>query len=391
MTDVRTRVLLAVTAEATARVFTRGYAEFLADSGYDVHLVADGIEELAAPLAVRGVTAHSLSMSRDPDLRQDGGSLLAMVRLVRFLRPDVVIYATPKASLLTAFAAWYCRVPVRVYALWGIRFETVTGAGRIVLRAFERLIARLSTAVIANSSSLADKAAALRITDRRRITIPGHGSSHGVDARLFSRDAERPTLDDETAAFLASDAEFTVGYVGRLHPDKGVDTLLDAAALLSDRGQAARILLVGGDEGALIVPDDGRRELHCTGEVVDVRPYIAAFDVLVLMSLREGFPNVVLEAAAMGVPAIVSDATGCVDAVVDGVTGVIVPRGDVDQLAQRIEEFKTQPDRVLAMGAAARERAVRDFDPQLVWAAHEQHFAAELAHAPRHRKKRATR
>lgn len=391
MTVERTRVLLAVTAEATARVFTRGYAEFLAESGYDVHLVANGIDELAPSLAARGVTAHSLAMSRDPDLRKDGSSLFAMLRLVRSVRPDVVIYATPKASLLTSLAAWYCRIPVRVYAMWGIRFETVEGRGRTVLRALERVIARLSTAVIANSSSLADKAATLGITDRRRIAVPGHGSSHGVDARRFSPDAERPALDEETAAFLAPDTELTVGYVGRLHPDKGVDTLLDAAALLSDRGQAVRVLLVGGDEGALIMPADGRYALHRTGEVVDVSPYIAEFDVLVLMSLREGFPNVVLEAAAMGVPAIVSDATGCVDAVEDGVTGVIVPRGDVGRLAQSIEELRIHPDHRLRMGRAARERAVRDFDPLFVWSAHEQHFAAELARAKRRRKKRPTR
>lgn len=391
MTAARTRLLIAVTAEVTARLFTSGYAAFLADQGYDVHLVADGIDALSPELADRGVTVHSLSMSRDPNLLTDGPSLVAMVRLVRSLRPDVVIYATPKASLLAALASWFARVPVRIYALWGIRFETATGAGRIILRTFERVIAGLSTAVVANSASLADRASQLGITSRRRISVPGHGSSHGVDALRFDREAERPPIDDETAAFLRDGDDFTVGYVGRLHPDKGVDTLLEAAALLSARDRSVQVVLVGGDEGALTTPIERVRKVHQTGEVADVRPYLVEFDLLVLMSLREGFPNVVLEAAAMGVPSIVSDATGCVDAVLDGQTGRIIARGDASSLAENIDDLRSQPGLRLALGAAARERAVRDFDQNAVWSAHERHIAAQLAAAKPRRRRRPSR
>jgi glycosyltransferase involved in cell wall biosynthesis len=380
-----------VTAEITARLFTSGYAAFLAEDGYDVHLVADGVDGLGPQLADRGVTVHSLAMSRDPNPLEDGPSLIAMVRLVRSLRPDVVIYATPKASLLAALASWFARVPVRIYALWGIRFETATGVGRFVLRSFERIIARLSTAVVANSASLADRAAVHGIVNRDRISVPAHGSSHGVDSRHFALGAERPPLDEATAAFLTGDEKFTVGYVGRLHPDKGVDTLLEATGLLANRGMDVRVLLVGADEGALASSIDEHGAVHQTGEVSDVRPYLAEFDVLVLMSLREGFPNVVLEAAAMGIPAIVSDATGCIDAVVDGVTGWVVPRGDSATLALRIEDLLRQQPARLALGAAAQKRAERDFEPKAVWRAHERHVAAQLDTVRFQRKKRATR
>lgn len=373
----RPRVLLTVTAPVTARLFLRGYAVFLAGSGYDVHIAASDVEDLASGLAAEGVTVHAVSMSREPDLSGDLKSARAMVRLLKRLRPDIVVYATPKASLLSSVAAWWTRTPVRVYSLWGIRFETARGLARHVYRAIEKVTVTCSTAVIANSESLADRAAALRLRRRDRITVPGAGSSHGVDAGHFDPDGEIGAVDEATDRFLLEDV-FTVGYVGRLHPDKGVDTLLNAVARIGD-DRSVQTVLVGADEGALASRVDHGPRVHSTGEVADVRPYLRRFDVVVLMSLREGFPNVVLEAAAMRVPAIVSDATGCVDAVLHGVTGFVVPRGDHRDLARRIIELRADRGSRLAMGEAARDRVRRDFDPVEVWSAHEQHLAAQLA------------
>lgn len=376
--DDRPRLVMVVTAAVTARLFLQGYAAYLADAGYDVHMIADDIDDLAPDMAEAGVTVHSVPMSRDPDLRRDIASLSAMVGLLRVLRPEVAVYATPKASLLTSIAARISRTPVRVYSLWGIRFETSTGLGRIVLRGLERLTAAASTAVVANSESLADRASILGITRRSKITVPGHGSSHGVDSVRFDPDRDLADVDEATGAFLADRDAFTIGYVGRLHPDKGVDTLVEAAALFASRGEDIRFVLVGGDEGALPADLERLSNVHLAGEVADVRPYLARFDLLVLMSLREGFPNVVLEAAAMRVPAIVSDATGCVDSVVDGLTGVVVARGDTQQLVRDIESLRGDDAGRLAMGAAARDRAIRDFEPRDVWGAYEQHIAAQL-------------
>ncbi len=372
----RPTIMVVVTAAITARLFMRGYAGFLAEQGYAVTLVADDVSEIADVLAQQGVEAHSLPMRRDPSPIRDLRSLWKMVLLMRRVRPDVVVYATPKASMLASVAARLLRVPVRIYELWGIRFETATGAGRKVFRLIERIIASSSTSIIANSESLARQAVALGITSPERITAPAAGSSHGVDSARFSPDAARSELDAGTAQFLERNPGVTIGYIGRLHPDKGVDVLLNAAEQLRAKGTEVRVLLVGGDEGTRL-PTHDSLPVHRTGEIEDVRPYLAAFDMLVLMSLREGFPNVVLEAAAMEVPAIVSDATGCVDAVIDGATGAIIPVGNVGRLVDAIERLR-QPETRQRMGRAARARVVAEFHPHTVWGAKEQIVARQL-------------
>ncbi|SDM43162.1 Glycosyltransferase involved in cell wall bisynthesis [Microbacterium azadirachtae] len=383
-TAPRPRVMIVVTAAVTARLFMRGYAEFLAASNYDVTLVADDVSEISDALAQRGVLSYSLPMRRDPSPVHDARSLARMIALMRKVRPDAVIYATPKASLLASIASRFLRIPVRVYELWGIRFETSTGVSRRVFQGLERLIASNSTAIVANSESLAARAVKLRIARTGRICVPASGSSHGVDSEHFSPDAPRPELDADTARFLERNAGATIGFIGRLHPDKGIETLLEAASLVHDEGTEMRVLLVGGDEGLQIQGEQGRLPVHRAGDADDVRPYLAEFDVLVLMSRREGFPNVVLEAAAMEVPAIVSDATGCVDAVVPDVTGLMVPVGDVLGVADALRTVITDRNRARAMGIAARRRAVEAYAPGVVWSALEEHLHVQLGQA-RHR------
>jgi len=355
----------------------RGYVGFLAESGYDVTLVADDVSELGDVLAQRGVSAFSLPMRRDPSPVHDIRSLARMVALVRRIRPDALIYATPKASLLASTAARMLRVPVRVYELWGLRFETASGVSRKIFQGIEWAIASSSTAIVANSASLAARTVGLGIAKADRIAVPASGSSHGVDSEYFSPSAQYPDVDPDTSLFLERTEGMTIGYVGRLHPDKGVDVLLRAADRLRARGMASRVVLVGGDEGAELPHFEGLA-VHATGEIQDVRPYLARFDVLVLMSRREGFPNVVLEAAAMQVPAVVSDATGCIDSVEPAVTGMVVPVGADDQLADALTQLFTHPGQMRTMGEAARRRAVDAFQPRLVWGALEQHLHVQL-------------
>lgn len=385
----RPKVLIVVTAAITARLFMKGYAEFLSESGYDVTLVADDLTEVEAAMATHGVSTYSLPMRRDPSPLHDLRSLVRMFALMRRLRPDAVIYATPKASMLASIAGRVLHIPVRIYELWGIRFETATGLARKILRGIERLTASGSTAVVANSESLARQAVALGITTSERISVPASGSSHGVDAVRFAPTAPRPELDAETAHFLANNPGITIGFVGRLHPDKGIDVLLAAAERVHSDARPLRIILVGGSEG-FAAPREGQVPIHLVGETEDVRSYIAEFDVLVLMSRREGFPNVVLEAGAMQVPAIVSDATGCVDAVVDQVTGIVVPVGDIDQLVRALTFFNDEGGSE-KMGKAARTRALEEFSPVRVWGAKEDHLHKNLDRADRSSPANATK
>ncbi|UUE21475.1 glycosyltransferase family 4 protein [Microbacterium sp. J1-1] len=369
-----------VTSSVTATTFLRGYLRFLREAGWDVTLVCDdgpGVIELAG---ASGVRYEPLHMEREPSPLEDARSLVQCARLLRRLRPDVLVYATPKASLIGAVAGWLVRVPGRNYELWGLRLETSAGFSRRLFALLERLTMVLSSRVIANSASLAQRVSALGLNGGREVFVLGAGSSHGVDTERYSEEATMPDLDADVKAMLQRSPAPIVGFVGRLHPDKGVDTLIDALRICSQRSVAAQLLVVGAQEGVTL--DTGIEgpipiPVHAAGFTQEVRPLLRAMDILVLPSRREGFPNVVLEAGAMKVPAIVSDATGCVDAVIDGVTGVVTPVGDAHALASALETLLTDPDRRESMGAAARAWSEEAFVPTAVWRLHSDCWAGE--------------
>lgn len=375
------RIIFVVTSSLTATTFLRGYLRALRSSGWQVGVVAapgPGLEDLAA---AEGVALHQVAMKREPSLVSDVLALVNMTWLLLRARPDVIVYATPKASLLAAVAARIAGVRVRIYELWGLRLETATGLGARALHGLERFTMALSTSIVANSASLARRAVDLGLTGKEPVVL-GLGSSHGVDLDRFSRGANIPDVDERTRIFLDETEGLTVGFVGRLHPDKGIDTLLEALTIVAESGTKVRAVLVGGDEGADVSARvsalSDKVAVHLTGAVPDPRPYLIEFDVIVLVSLREGFPNVILEAAAMKVPAIVSRSTGTVDSVEDGITGLIVGVSDSTALALGISQIAASPDKRRDFGESARNWVASAFGQEEVWKLHIEYFAAAL-------------
>ncbi|MDR2930472.1 MAG: glycosyltransferase family 4 protein [Propionibacteriaceae bacterium] len=366
------RILFLTTIADSAYVVYRGYLRYLREQGWDVRVASASDGSLERWAASEGARGYALPLVRQISLAADIRGLIAIMGLIRRLRPDVVVSATPKAGLLGTVAAWINRVPVRVYDVWGLRMETEHGMKRHVLGWSERVAMAAATDVYANSESLRRMCHALGLSGRKSVKVVGSGSSYGVDCEYFGRDC----VDDippEVADFLgdAPPDRLVVGFVGRLTKDKGIDTLLDATQRCLDQGVSLRLILVGATEDERIVE---RVDVFCArgvalrvGHVDDVRGYLKVMDVLCLPSLREGFPNVVLEAAAMEVPAIVSDATGAVDSVVDGETGWIVPVGDAGQLAQMLRRLADDPVRRTAIGGNAREWVCRSFDRKQLW------------------------
>lgn len=369
ISENRVRLTLIVTAKVTADTFVFKFAKFAAESGFDVTVIADGLDRNTHAIGKGSLSQVPVSMVREPHITRDLKSLVLLFSELRRSKPDIIAYATPKASLLSAVAGFALRVPKRVYQVWGLRLETTEGLKRKILATMEWLTSILSTRVLANSESLASRYRTLGLSHFRQVNVLGQGSSHGVDLEYFSKSSTIPAIDARASEFLRDrDNQLTIGFVGRLHPDKGIDNLLNAVKLIQKSGISVNLLLIGEDEGADF---QGALELGIDflriGHVTDVRPYYSVMDVLVLPSLREGFPNVVLEAAAMSVPAIVSDGTGVVDSVIDGETGFVVPVGDSEALAQAITKLLENRELNLSLGAAARKRVEKYFSQEEVW------------------------
>lgn len=351
----------------TVETLLRGQLAWLASQGWEVHVACSPGQALDDSAGREGFTPHPLAMSRALSPIADLAALLAWLRLIRLIRPDVTNLSTPKAAFLGSIAAWLARVPRRIYLVRGLRLEGTRGPARAILWLVERTTIALSTEVLVVSRSLGTALRTERLLGRRRVKIIGEGSSNGVDADAISRRLSQPDVDGlRTRLGLPSD-RLVVGYLGRLVADKGVPTLLSGTARAVCK---PALLMVGSlDEPGLAaqIAASSLPVVHMPW-TADAWPFYAAMDVLCLPTLREGFPNVVLEAAAAGLPSIATDATGAVDAVVNGMTGITVGVDDDKALAEAVDMLAADPGLRVRMGSAARERAVRDFPPQRVWA-----------------------
>jgi len=367
MNQPRTRPVVVVTTTISRSVdsFYGQIIDEFQSRGYDVHVVtSDGPE--VPRLRKRADFVHIIPMERAMAPLYDLRALWAWVRVLRRIKPEVVFGGTPKAALLSMVASRLNRVPRRAYFLQGLRLEGTAGTQRRLLSAMEWLTCWNSHVVIAVSASLAARFLDLHLAAGRPIAVPHHGSSHGVDTEYFS-----PILRDTSfIRSLSIDPEIpTVIFIGRLTADKGPDALIGALDLLRLDGVGLQLLVLGAQDEGDSAHYRERLEASPTpvcvvDHLLDVRPYIAAADLLVLPTRREGMPNVVLEAAAMGVPSVTTTATGAVDSLLDGETGILVPPDDPRALASAMRRLLTEPALRQRMGESARSWVVRFFQPR---------------------------
>jgi len=372
----RPRLVLAVNS-SIAVGFLQGQPEYFQNSGFDVTVLCpekrSGEWEVARP---DGVRVLEVPLEREISPVRDIRSAWHLWGILRALRPTVTNVGTPKAGLLGGFAAWLTRVPCRFYTLHGLRFETTTGLRRKLLILAERLACRFAHRVVCVSHSVRERAITCGLVDRERALIFGAGSCNGVDVARFAPTPQRLRRAAELRHQLGIPANAPVAlFVGRLTCDKGIAELMEAFLQLENRFPELRLLLVGSFEDGDPLPTDIRKRLEShervilTGPVNDTAPYYAIADVLVLPSHREGLPTVVLEGHAAGKPVIGAAATGIVDVLVDGETGLLFPVGDVSALADAIARLID--DRALArkIADAGQAQVKRKFRQEWIWAA----------------------
>jgi glycosyltransferase involved in cell wall biosynthesis len=372
----RPRLVIAVNS-SIALGFLQGQPEYFQNSGFDVTVLCpekrSGEWDVARPENVRVL---EIPMEREIAPLQDLRSVWHLFGILRKLRPTVTNAGTPKAGLLAGFAAWLTRVPCRFYTLHGLRFETTTGLRRKLLIFLERLACHFAHRVVCVSHSVREKAIASGLVDRDRALIFGAGSCNGVDIARFAPTPQRMRRAAELRYQFGIPANAPVAlFVGRLTCDKGIAELMEAFLQLENRFPELRLLLVGNFEDGDPLPADIRKRLEShqrvilAGPVNDTAPYYAIADVLVLPSHREGLPTVVLEGHAAGKPVIGAAATGIVDLLVDGETGLLFSVGDASALAETIGRLIDDKTLARKLADAGQEQVKRKFRQELIWAA----------------------
>jgi glycosyltransferase involved in cell wall biosynthesis len=338
-------------------------------------LVSSDEEQLAKVASDQGVQYFPLEMTRKITPLQD---LRCLVRLVRFLRqenPYFVHSHTPKAGIIGMLAAYITGVPVRMHTVAGLPLMEATGVKRWFLNMVERITYFCSTHVYPNSKGLETLILQNKFCTPKKIKVLGSGSSNGIDTSYFNPEmvlqAQQVALKNELSI---EPKDFVFCFVGRLVKDKGVNELIDAFIQISKKHLNVKLLIVGHTEADLdpLLPltlhnIEFNERIIEVGFQKDIRPYLAIADLFTFPSYREGFPNVILQANAMGVPCIVSNINGCNEIIKQGVNGVIIPVKNTQILRQQMEFFIENPNHLKASKSEIRNVIKSKFERKVFW------------------------
>ncbi|HEY2760379.1 MAG TPA: glycosyltransferase family 4 protein [Pirellulales bacterium] len=375
------RLMYLATAPEALRNLADGQLAYFRARGYEVIAVANPGEDLDFVAQREQIQTVAVSMRREIQPIADLVSLWRLWRLMRCQRPDIVVAGTAKAGLVGMLAAWLARVSVRIYLLRGLRLETTHGLKRRILLVAEKIAAGCAQRMICVSNSLRDQAIARGIVSPEKAIVLLHGSSNGILADQFAQTPEvRATAKQLRGGWGIPANAPVIGFVGRFVRDKGFVELADAFDQIIAEQPDARLLLVGHYENGDPVPESYVRRIAEHPQIIrpgfirDLAPYYGTMDVLAFPTHREGFPNVILQASAAGLPVVAFRATGALDAVEDGVTGALVDVGDVQGLAAALLHYIDDAALRRQHGRAARDRVLRDFQREPIWAALDAEF-----------------
>ena len=368
------KILYVTTISMTLDYFLKGTMTELVKAGHEVVAVSSPGEWMAAVKALEGVKVVEVPMERRIAPFKDLRSLLRLYKVLREERPDIVHSFTPKAGLLAMMASKFAGIKVRIHTFTGLVFPTSTGLKRRLLMTTDRLTCACATNIIAEGQGVRNDLLSAGIT-HKEVRVLGHGNIRGIDLERYDRTPEIMQLAEK----LRVPDAFTFLFVGRLVRDKGIAELCEAFHHISIGGQdlprrpftrigreaqgdwgascrrtsRTRMVLVGPFEDDVDpVPEETRRYIERTPEIIttgeikgpELLAWFAASDCFVLPSYREGFPNTVIEAGAMGLPSIVTDINGSREIISDGINGLVVPPKNVEALSEAMKKMLIDSD-----------------------------------------------
>lgn len=361
------KIIRATTIPLSLDIFCKDMLKELS-SQYDILAVSSPGEELDRVAAREGVAIAKVAMQRHIAPFHDFISLLKLIRLFHREKPWIVHSMTPKAGLLCMIAAKLCRVPHRIHTFTGLIWPTASGLKRKILIATDKLLCSCATIIIPEGNGVKQDLLSARITSKP-LNVLANGNVRGIDLNHYR-------LSDEVvqqAKGLRKDNTITYIFIGRLVADKGITELVNAFVKLNQLHDNTRLLLVGPKEqersplpSHILQTIESHKSIEAVGMQHDIRPWLAAADVFVFPSYREGFPNVVIEAGAMGLPSIVTDINGSNEIIIEGKNGLIIPSHDSDSLFNSMLRLYSDSSLRQSLSRNARDLIADRFDCHLV-------------------------
>lgn len=352
-------------------IFCKGQLKMFSEH-YEVVAVSSPDKELKWIEEREGVRTIPLKMARNIELWTDIKALWKMIKVIKKEKPYIVHSITPKAGLISMLAAKICGVPVRMHTYTGLVFPTSTGLKQKILIWMDKLLCSCATYINPEGQGVANDLKRFNIT-KKPLHIIGNGNVRGIDVEYWKKESTtfssaKPNLHKESQ----KKELFTFVFVGRIVGDKGINELIEAFKRL--KPHSAKLILVGPYEENLDPVKaetkseiDNNPNIEWVGMQSDVRPFYEQADAFVFPSYREGFPNTVLEAGAMGLPSIVTNINGANEIIIPEENGLIIPSKDADALYQAMQRFIDEPDLIAKMKVNARPMVIDRFEQKYIW------------------------
>lgn len=377
----------------TLRSFYGNLIRQLKADNFTVTLIASDLPELHELKKEFGCTIFPVQISRRISPFQDIRTIYKLWRHFRLKRYEIIHAHTPKGGFVGMVASSFAHVTNRIYTVHGLLLETSRGPRRWLLWSAEALACKLATTVLAVSPSLKQKIQEEKLCVEGKIQVLGKGSACGVNLTTFNPTRNWMAEGQEIRGKYGIPKEATViGFVGRIVPDKGIRTLVDAFERLQHKVPESYLLLVGEFDNARETLDaetmsiiEKNSHIICNGQFIDnVLPFYSAMDMVTLPSKREGFGLTLLEAAAMELPTIATKVTGCVDAVVDNITGLLVEVDSIPQLYDAMLLLAQNPKLRRKLGQQGRQRTMETYSSELLVNEHIKLYKSLLAQRDKH-------
>jgi glycosyltransferase involved in cell wall biosynthesis len=374
------------TIPITIKAFFGEQLKYLQENDYDITVItssATSPQDFGKDFP-ESIKLHTVKMSRTISPLEDLRAFREISKLIKQGNFDIVQYVTPKAALLGSLASCFAKVPVRLYLMWGLYYVTQTGFKKFVFKTIEKIVCSCSTAIAPDSKGNVKLAVAEGLCKADKIAVVGHGSANGVDTERF--DPVRLYEDGRkirTELNIPETAK-VFGCIAAIVGDKGVNELIEAFDIISKNYPQAYLLYIGQitekdpvKKTTLETMKSNSRIIHL-GWQTEPEKYMAAMDIFVLPTYREGFGVVNIEASAMKLPVISTDVPGPQESIVNGETGILVPARTIEPLLAAMRKLVEDPDLARRLGKSGRQRVKDYFEQKQLWNAILQHKMALL-------------
>lgn len=367
------KLVIGITASQSIDLLN-GQLKYFKTKRYIVYLMAPNTEEVRKFCIKENVALLPINIKRQISPFSDLKTLFQIRSILKKVQPDIVNLGTPKVSLLGMMAAKWLDIPKRIYTCRGFRFEHENGKLRKFLIGVEKVITYCAHQVICISPSVKEIGIQEGIFTEQKAKIIAKGSSNGINLKLFNPDNYTVAFKNQLKGKLQLKDQFVFGYVGRLVDRKGIQELYKAFDLLYQERQDVSLLVVGRPYYDQIANPEILDQYyeHPGITMMGLQPpesipeFLTIMDTFVLPAYWEGFGNVLIQAAAMGVPVLSNKVTGCRDSVNHGFNGELVESHDPQQFKAKMLEFLQDKEKLESYGKNGITWA-QNFKPEIIW------------------------